>query len=152
MIIYKDFEFEMSHRLSQYKGDCRNIHGHTYRLTVGVQMSHLDKKGLSIDFKALKEIVNERIIKLVDHAIWLNHQSKSNEPIIKALTKDGFKMILTGYNPTAECMVLWMWANLKDIIPLYTLTLYETPTSRVTINKADFDKMFCLLPKQKSII
>jgi len=42
------------------------------------------------------------------------------------------------YNPTAEMMTLWMWETLKDKLPLYTITLWETATSRFTMNQNDY--------------
>lgn len=34
--ITKKIEFEAAHRLSNYQGPCKEIHGHTYKLEVSV--------------------------------------------------------------------------------------------------------------------
>jgi len=140
MIVYKDFEFDMSHRLDNYNGLCKNIHGHTYKLSIGTTINKLDNLGMCIDFKILKEVVNQNIINYVDHTIWLM-DSKGNKKLIKLLKDEKMKMILTPYNPTAEYMALTFWKILSKKLPLFTLTLYETPTSKITINNANYDKM-----------
>jgi len=138
MIIYKDFEFDMAHRLDEYNGLCKNIHGHIYKLTIGLNVSKLDKLGISIDFKMIREVVNENIIKYVDHSLWLK-DSKNNEKLIKLLKKEKNRLLLTPYNSTAENMALTIWHILHKKIPMYTVTLFETPTSRVTVNHANYE-------------
>jgi 6-pyruvoyltetrahydropterin/6-carboxytetrahydropterin synthase len=137
MIIYKDFEFDMAHRLSEYKGLCFNIHGHTYKLTVGIETFKFNNIDISQDFKYIKEVVKRRVLHLVDHALWLRDDSV-NKTIIHACRELNMKLIVTSFNPTAERMVIWIWENLKDVLPLYTITLFETVTSRVTINENDY--------------
>lgn len=137
MILYKDFEFDTAHRLSDYKGLCNNIHGHTYRLTIGLSIDKLNKLDIGTDFKDIKKTVNEYIIDAFDHALWLK-DDKFNKDIIELMKEKKMKLVVTKFNPTAEMMALWIWDILEEKLPLYTITLYETPTSRVTINKNDY--------------
>ena len=62
--ITKEFSFETGHALYGYDGKCRNVHGHSYHLSVTVignpitDSSHV-KLGMVIDFGDLKKIVKE---------------------------------------------------------------------------------------------
>jgi 6-pyruvoyltetrahydropterin/6-carboxytetrahydropterin synthase len=93
--------------LKYYDGDCYNLHGHTYRLEVTCQSSMMTN-GMVIDFKKLKDIVNEKIISKLDHK-YLN---------------DVFP-----FEPTAEKMAEWILGELITVIPVSSVKLYETPTS-----------------------
>jgi 6-pyruvoyltetrahydropterin/6-carboxytetrahydropterin synthase len=60
--ITKQFNFETGHALYGYDGLCKNVHGHSYKLSVTVsgtpiQDSNHVKHGMVIDFKDLKKIV-----------------------------------------------------------------------------------------------
>jgi len=140
MIISKEFDFDMSHRLEGYNGLCKSIHGHTYKLIVSLDINKLDALGMCVDFKVLKEVVKENIIKYVDHSIWLK-QSVKNDKLIKLLIKEKNRLLLTPYNSTAENMALTFWHILSKKLPLFTLTVYETATSKITINRDNYEKM-----------
>lgn len=66
------FEVEISrsisaaHQLRGYDGNCRNLHGHNYKVTVSVKAEKLDKIGISLDFKLLKAQLDE-ILSSYDH-------------------------------------------------------------------------------------
>jgi 6-pyruvoyltetrahydropterin/6-carboxytetrahydropterin synthase len=59
-------EFCAAHIIVGHKGKCANLHGHNYKVEVGVSGSQLDSLGLLIDFSDLKKEVKEVINKL-DH-------------------------------------------------------------------------------------
>ena len=74
----KEVVFDCAHMLSGHEGLCKNLHGHTYKVqvTVGQVTSggrdRLIPSGPSasmvIDFKHLKEALNEVIVEPFDHA------------------------------------------------------------------------------------
>ena len=43
-----------AHRLIGYQGECCNLHGHNYRITVVLRAEELDRIGIAFDFKKLK--------------------------------------------------------------------------------------------------
>jgi len=47
--------FAAAHALRNYHGKCENIHGHNYRVQVGMEASELDETGLLYDFADLKK-------------------------------------------------------------------------------------------------
>ena len=49
-----DRTFSAAHQLKGYDGDCRNMHGHNYNVTVTVVSDKLNEIGIALDFKLLK--------------------------------------------------------------------------------------------------
>lgn len=132
--ITKEFEFEMAHALLGYDGPCKNIHGHSYKLTVTVKgkvknnTSDSDE-GMVVDFGIIKNIVKELIIDKYDHALVLNKKAKimdKENPFMD-------KLILFPLQPTCENMLVYfsqlITKNLPSNIMLHSLFLRETPTS-----------------------
>ena len=111
--------FEACHHLPHYDGACARPHGHSYKLEVTVdgmiQPNWNSKCGMIIDFKDLKQIVEEVAVDKYDHQD-LN---------------DFFE------NPTAEIMVMQIALDIMDRlnklsnsnISLVSCRLWETATS-----------------------
>lgn len=135
--ITKQFNFETGHALYGYDGKCRNVHGHSYKLSVTVigkpitDTTHV-KLGMVIDFGDLKKIVKEEIVDRFDHATIFN---KNTPHIVLAneLIEHGHNVILADYQPTSENMVIdfasKITARLPDNVKLHSLKLQETETS-----------------------
>ena len=49
--------FAAGHYLRNYKGKCENPHGHNYKIRVTLAGAELDKAGLLLDFKDLREVM-----------------------------------------------------------------------------------------------
>ena len=135
--ITKQFTFETGHALYGYDGKCRNVHGHSYKLSVTVigtpisDTSHV-KLGMVIDFGDLKKIVKEEIVNAFDHAMVFNKNTPHIE-LAKELDERGHKVILAEYQPTSENMVIDFAAKIGGRLPenvkLHSLKLQETETS-----------------------
>jgi len=135
--ITKQFSFETGHALFGYDGKCRNVHGHSYKLSVTVigtpitDTSHV-KLGMVIDFGDLKKIVKEDIEDVFDHATVFNKNTPHVE-LAKELEDRGHNVILVDYQPTSENMVIdfakKIQAKLPKNIELHSLKLQETETS-----------------------
>lgn len=135
--ITKQFNFETGHALYGYDGKCRNVHGHSYKLSVTVIGSPITdtnhvKLGMVIDFGDLKKIVKEDIVDIFDHATVFNKNTPHVE-LAKELTDRGHNVILADYQPTSENMVIDFAAKIKSRLPenitLFSLKLQETDTS-----------------------
>ncbi len=48
-IVYKT-EISSAHRIKNYNGKCRNLHGHNYFVIVEIDSENLDENGFVIDF------------------------------------------------------------------------------------------------------
>ncbi len=135
--ITKQFTFETGHALYGYDGKCRNVHGHSYKLSVTVigkpitETSNV-KYGMVIDFSDLKKIVVEEIVNVFDHATVFNKNTPHVE-LAKELEERGHHVILVDYQPTSENMVIDFAEKIKNRLPenisLYSLRLQETESS-----------------------
>lgn len=132
--ITKEFKFEMAHALHGYDGPCKNIHGHSYQLSVTLKGKPINdssnpKTGMVVDFSDIKKLVNDEIVHPFDHALVLN--KNTSEGIQSGLQKN--KLILVDFQPTCENLIIHIAKRLKKILPstvmLHHLLLRETSTS-----------------------
>jgi 6-pyruvoyltetrahydropterin/6-carboxytetrahydropterin synthase len=135
--ITKQFSFETGHALYGYDGKCKNVHGHSYKLSVTVIGTPISdntnvKYGMVIDFSDLKKIVREEIVDLFDHATVFN-QNTPHVELAKELKNRGHHVILVDYQPTSENMVVDFSNKIKARLPkeitLHSLKLQETESS-----------------------
>lgn len=135
--ITKQFSFETGHALYGYDGKCRNVHGHSYKLSVTVIGEPIEdnnhvKFGMVIDFGDLKKIVKEEIVDVFDHATVFNKNTPHVE-LAKELENRGHNVLLVDYQPTSEMMVIDFAEKIKKRLPgsiqLHSLKLQETETS-----------------------
>lgn len=135
--ITKMFNFETGHALYGYDGKCRNVHGHSYKLSVTVigepisDTEHV-KLGMVIDFGDLKKIVKEEIVDIFDHATVFNKNTPHVE-LARELEQRGHNVLLVDYQPTSEMMVIDFAKKIGDRLPdditLHSVKLQETETS-----------------------
>lgn len=53
--IWVEHTFAAGHALRNYHGKCENVHGHNYRVRVGIEGPDVDENGLLHDFADLKK-------------------------------------------------------------------------------------------------
>jgi 6-pyruvoyltetrahydropterin/6-carboxytetrahydropterin synthase len=136
--ISKEFTFAMAHRLSCHKGACRNIHGHNYRVVVGVKSEKLNDEGMVIDFSDLKYILKS-FLDMIDHALMINRVDKDVVEKMKEVLPF-LKVIEVDYEPTAENMARMIYEHVGQAlnknaywsIKVDYVTVYETDTSEAT--------------------
>jgi 6-pyruvoyltetrahydropterin/6-carboxytetrahydropterin synthase len=142
--VTKQFDFEMAHALWNYDGPCKNLHGHSYRLYVTVAGYPVNdrkdpKNGMVIDFGDLKQIVNETIIKKLDHAVIISREVP--EDFYRGLGPMLEKLQVVDYQPTCENMIvdfaLQIMNRLPEGLELFSLRLHETATSYAEWSASD---------------
>lgn len=123
----------MAHALSGYDGKCREIHGHSYVLSVTIKGKPVvaeghPKAGMVMDFGDVKKIVNEQIIQKFDHVLVLYEGDARFKGLPAATT-----VVTTPYQPTCENLLMDFVSRLQKYftgdIQLFSLMLRETPTS-----------------------
>ena len=141
MLITKEIEIDVGHRVFNHKSKCRNIHGHRYKVQVGVDDKVIDTKGSSdegmvIDFSDLKQCMMDNIDAVFDHSFIMSVEDPF-APIFIDLKKQGQKINFVHFVPTAENLAKYFYEILKIAleekkIKIHHVTLYETPTSTAT--------------------
>lgn len=128
--VVREFSFDAAHYLPNYKGKCRNMHGHTWRVEVAIEGGVDPKTGMVLDFADLKLL----LLPLKDV---LDHQVL-NESVLE--------------NPTAENIAwfisTWVdehWSELKCLksmpdyltnrLNLAWVKVWETPDSYVIVRR-----------------
>jgi 6-pyruvoyltetrahydropterin/6-carboxytetrahydropterin synthase len=134
--VTKEFSFEMAHALWNYDGACRNIHGHSYKLSITVKGNPVSdesnpKLGMVIDFGDLKAIVKSEIINVFDHALVVN--SKAPIVMLQNVEQMFEKYYILDYQPTCENLVIDFAFRIRKRLPetcsLFSVKLAETANS-----------------------
>ncbi len=104
--------FSASHFLKGYKGNCERLHGHNWRIRVTAFCPQLNEEGMVVDFRVLKEKLNNRI-RSFDH-IHLNELPEFRE-----------------LNPTTENIARIIYQGLskdfnKNYISISKVEVWET--------------------------
>ena len=124
--VTKTISFCYGHRLLNYAGKCKHLHGHNGRAEILLEASVLDARGMVIDFSDIKNIVGRFIDEQLDHRIILCKEDKLL-PFLKQTGEAYFEM---DTNPTAEniAKLIFDFGRSKDL-PILSVTLWETDTS-----------------------
>lgn len=137
--ITKQFTFHMAHAIEGYDGLCAHIHGHEYMLQVTVA-GNPDDNGMVIDFKRLKDIVQERILDWYDHSLLLKDTEKSRS-IADSMEAGWGNVHIVPFQPSSENIVLDMVLRLESAfrgnVSLFSIRLCETGSSWVEWFKDD---------------
>ena len=122
-------EFSSAHNLRGYLGKCESLHGHNWQVEIVVLSRKLDKIGMAIDFKKLKEIVG-KIIKELDHK-YLNKLPyfKKVNPVRKKAVRNKHRFS-NGVNPTSENIAKFIFNKVKprlkkEIVFLKSVSIWE---------------------------
>ncbi|MFC1523426.1 6-carboxytetrahydropterin synthase QueD [Thermodesulfobacteriota bacterium] len=109
--------FSAGHHLRDYPGNCEQPHGHNWIVKVTVQATELDHLGMGIDFRTVKEAVNNAIGEL-------DHKNLNDHPAFQ------------DNNPSSENIALYLFHELKgDLLSeryqLHSVEVGETENTGV---------------------
>jgi len=124
--VTKHIEFCYGHRLLNYEGKCRHLHGHNGRVEVHIEMEKLDARGMVQDFSDIKNVIKNWIDETLDHRMLLHR----DDPILPLLKQRGELFYVMDGNPTAEniAKLIFNHACAKGL-PVIEVRLWETPSS-----------------------
>jgi 6-pyruvoyltetrahydropterin/6-carboxytetrahydropterin synthase len=116
--------FAAGHYLRNYRGKCENPHGHNYKVRVTLAGEQLDKAGLLLDFKDLRDVMRQ-VIDRLDHRM-----INDVEPF-------------DGLNPSAENLAKYFFDEASGRLRSSTdgrvwvkmVTVFETETTTATYSK-----------------
>ena len=124
--VTKHIEFCYGHRLLNYDGPCRHLHGHNGRVEVDLEAPSLDRRGMVVDFADIKRAIKTWIDETLDHRMLLNRA----DPLLPQLEKAGELHYVMDENPTAENIARLIYRQARaQGLPVIEVRLWETPTS-----------------------
>jgi len=107
-------DFSAAHRLRDYHGKCEKLHGHNWIVEAAVSSKRLSKNGLLVDFKILKNRLNN-ILEALDHTN-LNDEAPFRSK-----------------NPTSENIAKFIFDKLrKDGVMPRRVSVWESDSSCAT--------------------
>ncbi len=127
--VTKEIYFCYGHRLLNYSGKCKNLHGHNGKAVVTMEALSLDALGMVVDFSELKREIGTWIDETLDHKLILHQE----DPLIPELKRLGELFLTMEVNPTAENIAKLIYDRVKERgLPVVEVTLWETETSFAT--------------------
>ncbi len=128
-LVTREIRFCYGHRLLDYAGKCRHLHGHNGRAVISLAADRLDGLGMVMDFSQIKRIVSSWIDENLDHKMILNRK----DPILPLLEKQGEPVFLLDVNPTAESIARLIYDFTRaQGFPVVQVQLWETDDSYAT--------------------
>jgi 6-pyruvoyltetrahydropterin/6-carboxytetrahydropterin synthase len=127
--VSREIDFCYGHRLLNYEGKCRHLHGHNGRVVITLQADGLDNRGMVLDFSDIKRVINRWVDEELDHRMILHR----DDPVVPVLTKMGEPLFLMETNPTAEniAQMIYRFASQQGF-PVVEVRLWETPRCYAT--------------------
>lgn len=121
--VTRQIDFCYGHRLLQYDGKCKHLHGHNGRALITIESEKLDGLGMVMDFSNIKKVVSSWIDDNLDHRMILHE----NDPVVPILQEMGEPLYLVEENPTAENIAKLIFDfAIKQAFPVTQVDLWET--------------------------
>src|SRR5258707_12827154 len=123
--VTREISFCYGHRLLDYEGKCRHLHGHNGKAVITLAANGLDQLGMVLDFSRLKRVVGGWIDDALDHKMLL-HKDDPMLPFLQAKCEPVFVLEV---NPTAENIPRLIFDYTEQQgFPVVEVRLLETDT------------------------
>ncbi len=127
--VAREIEFCYGHRLLNYEGKCRHLHGHNGRAIIVLEGPRLDDRGMLVDFGEIKKHVQKWIDDTIDHTMLL----RADDPLLPVLRERGERVFVMERNPTAENIARLIYEQaITAGLPVVEVTLWETANCHAT--------------------
>jgi 6-pyruvoyltetrahydropterin/6-carboxytetrahydropterin synthase len=124
--VTKIIHFCYGHRLLNYNGKCRHLHGHNGRAEIELTAKRLDRLGMVEDFTKIKRAIQGWIDETLDHKMILCQ----DDPALPALRKLDEPLFVMRDNPTAERLAQLIYEEARRMgFPVASVRLWETESS-----------------------
>ena len=121
--VTREVFFCYGHRLLNYQGKCRHLHGHNGRAVITLEGPELDERGMLVDFGEIKQKIQRWIDEHLDHNMLLCR----DDPILPVLQERGERVFVMDENPTAENIARLIFEKTHDYgLPVVEVVLWET--------------------------
>jgi 6-pyruvoyltetrahydropterin/6-carboxytetrahydropterin synthase len=132
--VTREIEFCYGHRLLNYDGKCRHLHGHNGRAVITLEGARLDDRGMLIDFGEIKQKIQRWIDENLDHTMLLS----AADPLLPVLRDRGERVYIMDGNPTAENIARLIFNKAEQSgLPVVEVVLWETANCFATYSGDD---------------
>jgi 6-pyruvoyltetrahydropterin/6-carboxytetrahydropterin synthase len=122
--VSREIDFCYGHRLLNYDGKCKYLHGHNGRAIITIESATLDERGMVLDFSDIKKVVSSWIDEKLDHRMLLH----KGDPFVPILQQQEEPLFLMDVNPTAENIAKLIYDYTASRgFPIIECQLWETP-------------------------
>jgi 6-pyruvoyltetrahydropterin/6-carboxytetrahydropterin synthase len=127
--VTREIHFCYGHRLLDYDGKCRHLHGHNGTAVITLHGDQLDHRGMVVDFSELKRVVGGWIDTTLDHTMLLH----KDDPVLPVLKERGERVHVLDVNPTAENIAKLIYDyTAEQGFPVVEVRLWETESCFAT--------------------
>lgn len=127
--VTREIDFCYGHRLLNYEGKCKYLHGHNGRVLITVESAALDRRGMVLDLGDIKRVIQRWIDDHLDHRMILCR----DDPVVSVLQEMGEPLFLMDENPTAENIARRIAQHgIEQGLPVVEVRLWETPNCYAT--------------------
>lgn len=127
--VTREIHFCYGHRLLNYPGKCRNLHGHNGIAVITLESTSLDELGMVVDFSHLKTTIGTWIDTNLDHCMVLHR----DDPALAYLQGQGEPIYVMDNNPTAENIAQLIFEKTRAAgFPVTEVKLWETESCCAT--------------------
>uniref|UniRef100_A0A7C4QMV8 6-carboxy-5,6,7,8-tetrahydropterin synthase n=1 Tax=Schlesneria paludicola TaxID=360056 RepID=A0A7C4QMV8_9PLAN len=131
--VTQHIEFCYGHRLLNYTGKCRFLHGHNGKAVIVMEGEALDRRGMLVDFTDIKQSLATWIDATLDHRMILHE----NDPAVAFLREHNEPILTIPENPTAEAIARMIYRHASaQGFPVAEVSLWETPKSFATYRES----------------
>jgi 6-pyruvoyltetrahydropterin/6-carboxytetrahydropterin synthase len=131
--VTREIDFCYGHRLLNYSGKCRHLHGHNGRAVITLEAASLDSLGMVVDFARLKRTIGAWIDETLDHKMLLH----KDDLALPFLRQQGEPVYVMDVNPTAENIARLIFdMGIKLGLPVVEVRLWETESCCATYTGA----------------
>ena len=128
-VVTRVIYFCYGHRLLNYQGKCRYLHGHNGKVEIELSSKKLDRRGMVRDFNEIKQSIQSWIDAHLDHTMILC----ARDPALPLLRKLREPLFVVEENPTAEHLAKLIYEETKrQGFPVTSVRLWETDHSFAT--------------------
>lgn len=139
LIVTKAISFDAAHLLTGHGGQCKNLHGHTYRVTVELGNTPPipgQPEDMVMDFKEVKAVLQEEVVACCDHAFLYDTESEVESDIAATLQKHGLRTYPLPHRTTSEQLAKHFFEKIaKRGLPVTAVSVSETPDSTATYRR-----------------
>jgi 6-pyruvoyltetrahydropterin/6-carboxytetrahydropterin synthase len=130
--ITKNLSFCYGHRLMNHPGRCKNLHGHSARVSITLSTNVLNEQGMVCDFSDINGYAGKWIDDNLDHNMLLH----KDDPILATLQRAGERVMVVDEHPTAEFLAKMIFEYMeKGDFPIKEVSIWETESAYASYSR-----------------